>query len=118
MNLHTGGHRLVCLIKLFSFSNLEGNFGGNQRPDGSISLYPSPSLPSSSLHHHNHNNTERQRKRREKETQLFSSLLHHLPGADMYVALALKITVYIYTHTFSFTFSYTYTCRCLFFAHF
>ena len=32
-----------CLIKLFSFSNLEGIFGGNQQPDGSICLSPSSS---------------------------------------------------------------------------
>ena len=36
----------LCLRKLFSFSNLDGNFGGNQLPDGSICLSPS-SLSSS-----------------------------------------------------------------------
>ena len=40
----------LYLMKLFSFSYLEGNFGGNQPPDGSISLSFSPP---SSLHHHN-----------------------------------------------------------------
>ena len=40
----------LYLIKLFSFSNFEGNFS----PDGSISLLPPPSLPSFH-HHHNHN---------------------------------------------------------------
>ena len=48
----------LYLIKLFSFSNLEGSSGGNQQPDGSISL--SPSRPPSLSHH---NNTQRQRHR-------------------------------------------------------
>ena len=41
----------LYLTKLFSFRSLEGNFGGNQQPDGSISLLPSH------LHNH-HNNTQ------------------------------------------------------------
>ena len=32
------------LIKPFNLSNIEGNFGGDQQPDGSISLSPSPFL--------------------------------------------------------------------------
>ena len=36
----------LYLIKLFSFSNLEENFGGNQQSDGSSCLSNSPSLPS------------------------------------------------------------------------
>ena len=59
---------------------------------------------------------ERQRKKtekkeREQETH-FSSLLHHLPGAVVCVALALKITAKnIYTCTHTYTYTYTYTCR-------
>ena len=44
-----------CLTKLFSFSNLEGNFDGNPQPFGSISLSPSP--PPCLLHHHNNTTT-------------------------------------------------------------
>ena len=48
-----------CLITLFSFSNIQGNFGGKQQPDGSISLSPSPlTLPHP--HHNNNNNTPQQ----------------------------------------------------------
>ena len=36
----------LYLVKLFSFSNLEENFGGNQLPDGSICLSPSSLRPS------------------------------------------------------------------------
>ena len=161
-----------CLIKLFSFSSPEGDLGGNQQPDGPISLshqnrsirtictsvsllhQSSLTLPLSSIVHHpsgpdscalssqafsrslavagahvqaftfialapnttrntetdtqrqTHGDRQRERQRqretekedrergkKEKETH-FSSLLHHLPGADMCVALALKITVY------------------------
>ena len=64
----------LYLTKLFSFSNLEGSSGGNQQPDGSISLSPSPPLPSSTTTTHNTKQTggERQRLRhrdRDTETQ-------------------------------------------------
>ena len=63
----------VHLIKLFSFSNLEGNFGENQQPDGSICLSNSPSPPSPS-HNHDHNHhirhTETGRQRhKDRETE-------------------------------------------------
>ena len=41
----------LCQIKLFSFSNLDGNFGGNQLPDGSINLSPSSSTTTPHTHH-------------------------------------------------------------------
>ena len=46
----------LYLIKLFSFSNLEGSSGGNQQPDGSISLSHSPPhLPPPPQHHKTRN---------------------------------------------------------------
>ena len=47
----------LYIIKLFSFSNLEGNLGGNQQPDGSIGLSPSL-LPLLHHHHDHHHNTQ------------------------------------------------------------
>ena len=63
---------------LFSLSNLEGNFGGNQQPDGSISLFPSPPLlppppqpqPQPRLQQqHTTHNTHRQRQRQRLEAK-------------------------------------------------
>ena len=53
----------LCLVELFSFSCSEGNFDGNQLPDGSIGLSPSPSPLLHHHHndnddHHDHNNTQ------------------------------------------------------------
>ena len=57
----------LYLIKLFSFSNLEGSSGGNQQPDGSISLSPSPPPPSNTQrkthntqrHRHSHRDRDK-----------------------------------------------------------
>ena len=66
-NFHVpdSSNRLPCLIKLFSVSNLEGNFGSNQQPDGSTCLSPSPSpspppSPSTTTPRtlHDHNDTQ------------------------------------------------------------
>ena len=54
----------LYLKRLFSFSNLEANFGGNQQPDGSIGLSRSPLSPPSSTttttttHNTQHTETE------------------------------------------------------------
>ena len=40
-NVADSSNHSLCLIRLFSFSNLEENFGGNQLPDGSTSHSPS-----------------------------------------------------------------------------
>ena len=50
----------LSLIKLTSFSNLEGSFGGNQQPDGSICLFPPPPTQHNT---HNTHNTKRQKQR-------------------------------------------------------
>ena len=65
---------IIRLIKLFSFSNLEGNFGGNQQPDGSMSLSPSPLLlpppQPRPPQQHTTRNTQRQRhKERHRDTE-------------------------------------------------
>ena len=41
-HVHDSSNHSIFLIKLFSFRHLEGNFGGNQQPDGSIILSRSP----------------------------------------------------------------------------
>ena len=68
-HLSDSSNHSLYLIKLFSFTNLEGSSGRNQRPDGSIRLYPLLLLPS--LHTTTtHKNAQRQRHRdRETETQ-------------------------------------------------
>ena len=53
----------LYLIKLFSFSNLEGSSAGNQLPEGSISLSPSPPFLPPTPQQHTTRNTQRQRQR-------------------------------------------------------
>ena len=103
----------LYLIKLFSYSNLEGNFGGNQLPNGSICLSsstpPRPSRQHTTQHQHittshtthgdRHRETEKAEEEREKEPQPFSSLLHHLPGADMSCIHTYTLYTHRYTHT-------------------
>ena len=73
---------------------------------------------------HTKHNTRRQtqrerdedRERRDrKETQPFSSLLHHLRGADMCVAIAVKsrdiLQKYFHIFTHTFTCTYTFSCK-------
>ena len=61
----------LYVIKLFSFSNLEGNFGGNQLPDRSISLsfLPPPPQPRPPRR----NNTEQQHNTTKDNRQLTTS---------------------------------------------
>ena len=102
------------LIKLFSFSKIEGNFGGNQLMVRLVShlLPPSstttPHTHNTTQHHTQHTETdteerarektEKEERETEKETQPFSSLLHHLPGADMCVYIHTYIHTHKYTH--------------------
>ena len=71
----------LYLIKLFSFSNLEGSSGGNQQPDGSISLSLSPPpLPHPPQQHttrntQRHRDTEKQR-HRQRQNPSFTDDLH------------------------------------------
>ena len=59
----------LYLIKLFSFSNLEGNFGGNQLPDGSICLSLLLLLSSLLLHHNNTQHTTHRDRHRNTGTE-------------------------------------------------
>ena len=76
----------LYLIKLFSFSNLEGSSGGNQPPHGSISLSPSPLPPSSTTTKHNTQHTEIETQRqRQRQNPSFTNNLHvrHFPRCSV-----------------------------------
>ena len=114
----------LYLIQLFSFRSLEGNFGGNQQPDGSISLSRSPLLPPSSTtttttttqntqhHRDRERDTETQRQtEREDKTQVSrtictSDTFHDVRLKEpltfhngfMFVATSLINIIYIYIY--------------------
>ena len=96
----------LYLIKLFSFSNLEENFGGNQPPNGSICLSNSPSPPSPpppqsqprpqpphTTHRDRETETHRQRET-EKEDKEKDAALFKLASPSIY------IYIYIYKYTY------------------
>ena len=65
----------LYLIKLFSLRNLDGNFGENRQPDGSISLSSPP--PSSTRQHTTHRDTETERDNNPSKTNHCTSDTFH-----------------------------------------
>ena len=106
-------NHLLCLIKLFSFSNLEEIFGGNQ-PDGSICLSPSPPSPPP---HHNNNTTQhtetdterdrerRQRKERDRKRRCPSQACFTIFRVLTSVSHSLSRSRYQFLYIYVFTFS-------------
>ena len=64
----------LYLIKLFIFCNLEGSPGGNQQPDGSTSLSPSPPSLRPPPQQHTTSNTQRQRHTDTDKTQVYRTI--------------------------------------------
>ena len=58
-----------CLIKLFSFVSPEGNFGGNQQPDGPIRLSSTTTTTTTTQHQHTMTTTQQHTTRRQTQRE-------------------------------------------------
>ena len=96
----------LYLMKLFSFSNLEENFGGNQQPDGSSCLSNSPSLPSPpppqpqpphTTHRDKETETQRQRETEKEDSEKdVSHFKLASPSIHFHIHLHIRSNVSIY----------------------
>ena len=87
-------NRSLYLTKLFIFSNLEGSSGGNQQPDGSIGLSPSPPSLPPPPRQHTTRNTQRQR-HRDRDTETKPESLTFQYGLMFFAKHLLYILYYI-----------------------
>ena len=128
----------LYLINLFSFSNLERNFVGNQLWDGSICLSPS-SLSSTTTtattttttttttqSHTTHGNRHREREREREDRERGEGEKRRSPSQACFTIFQVLTCVYIhtdvptdiytdthmhtYTHRYTYKHRYTYTC--------